>query len=478
MQVKDRTLEADAARPQTRQGTLGRLRRTYEEKRWFRVAVFSVIAVVCAAFFYAFNAQTALLADDFDYRFVFGLENQRVETLGDLLFSMRNHYRTMNGRVVLHFLTQLFLLWGKPVFNLVNTVGYLLFTGLVYWHCKGTGRHNPALFFGVHLMVFFLIPMYGQTMLWLDGSANYMWGSILRLAVLLPFRLYAQQWGGAGSWRWLFLAVPAGFLAGWTNENASAALIGMMVLFCFYFKGTGRKTPGWSLGALAGALAGFAFMICAPGNRVRVENNFGELGLSFERLWSGLLVCNRKVYYYVLPILALFAGSLLLLHFFGAEERRAKRLRCLLGGVYLAGSLAGVYAMLPVPFFPSRAMFGPVVCALTAVGTVFAGVRLDKAVLRRACAVVFAGCMLAAGVTYAGAYAANARAYGQLQAREAYIAREKAAGRFDVAVDEVRVLGNSYSPYYGLDDVAPDPRQWANAAKARYYGLHSIRLKE
>lgn len=479
MQVKERIPDTAAVGRHELQSPLGRMRHTYKKKRWFRVAVFVAIAAVCAAFFYALNVQTSLIADDFNYRFVFGTANQRVERITDIFGSMRSHYNTMNGRLVLHFLTQLFLLWGKPVFNLVNTLGYLLFTGLIYWHCKGTGRHNPALYFGVHLLVWFFIPVYGQTMLWVDGSANYMWGSILRLAVLLPFRLYAQKGrSGAESWRWLLLSVPAGVLAGWTNENSGAALIAVMILFFIYYKVARAKTPRWSAGALAGAAVGFIVMICAPGNGVRVEHNFGELGITFQRLWDGLAVCNRRFFYYVLPILALFAVCLVLLHFFGPEDRREKCRRLLLSGIYLLGALVGIYAMLPVPYFPARAMFGSVTCALVAVGTICAGIRLDTAAPKVVCALVLAGCMASAAVMYGNTYAHNAQAYRQIEEREAYIEQEKAAGHYDVSLRDVRVKNDAYSPYYGLADVEPNPQHWANTTKARYYGLHSITLRK
>lgn len=248
MQVKERIPAAAAAQRCEPQGFMYRMRFTYEARRWLRITIFVVIAAVCAAFFYAFNLQTALIADDYNYRFIFGTANQRVEHIFDIIESMRAHYHTMNGRLILHSLTQLFLLWGKPVFNVVNTVGYLLFTGLIYWHCKGTGRHSPALYFGVHLMVWFFIPVYGQTMLWVDGSANYMWGSILRLAALLPLRLHVQAARpAAGSWWWLLLSIPAGVIAGWTNENSGAAFLVIVGLFLLYNRANKGRIPGGRL---------------------------------------------------------------------------------------------------------------------------------------------------------------------------------------------------------------------------------------
>lgn len=97
-------------------------------------------------------------------------------------------------------------------------------------------------------MVWFFIPVYGQTMLWVDGSANYMWGSILRLAALLPLRLHVQAARpAAGSWWWLLLSIPAGVIAGWTNENSGAAFLVIVGLFLLYNRANKGRIPGGRL---------------------------------------------------------------------------------------------------------------------------------------------------------------------------------------------------------------------------------------
>ena len=163
-------------------------------------------------------------------------------------------------------------------------------------------------------------------------------------------------------------------------------------------------------------------------------------------------------------------------NFFGVEEKRARRRRVLIAVIYLAGAVAGVYAMLAVPYFPGRAMFGSVACALIAVGTVCAGIRFDKKLPQAACGMLLAGCVLCAAGMYAGTYARDRQAYRAIQVREAYILQEKAAGNYDLILPAVRVQGDAYSPYYGLADIEPNPQHWANTAKAQYYGLNSITL--
>lgn len=75
-----------------------------------------------------------------------------------------------------------------------------------------------------------------------------MWGSILRLAALLPLRLHVQaDRQEAGSWWWLMLSIPVGVVAGWTNENSGAAFLVTMGLFCFTIGQPRGKSPGGRL---------------------------------------------------------------------------------------------------------------------------------------------------------------------------------------------------------------------------------------
>jgi hypothetical protein len=51
---------------------------------------------------------------------------------------MRLHYVRINGRIVVHFLAQLFLWWGKPVFDVINTAAFLSLGTLMYVLAAGT----------------------------------------------------------------------------------------------------------------------------------------------------------------------------------------------------------------------------------------------------------------------------------------------------------------------------------------------------
>ena len=107
----------------------------------------ALISVICVFSFFAalfFNSMSHLAADDFAYNFIF-LEDasdtsggfvtgERLENIGDVFTSMKAHYNTVNGRVLLHFIVQVMMLLGRPVFNVFNSLVLVLFVLLIYLH--------------------------------------------------------------------------------------------------------------------------------------------------------------------------------------------------------------------------------------------------------------------------------------------------------------------------------------------------------
>ena len=71
------------------------------------------------------NLHTPLMMDDYDYSFSWAT-GERLAGIADIAASQAAHYRLWGGRSVVHFLAQLFLYLGKPVFNLANTAMFLL----------------------------------------------------------------------------------------------------------------------------------------------------------------------------------------------------------------------------------------------------------------------------------------------------------------------------------------------------------------
>ena len=141
-------------------------------------------------FLYVFNRNTALITDDYAYQFVF--EN-RVPTSStrylssvlDLFVSMANHWRLWGGRVVVHFLLQFSFLIGIRLFDIVNSLMFVLLGYLVYKHINDSKKINVPLLIIVYAILFLFIPQPGATIFWKSGSANYLWSAVIMLLMTL-----------------------------------------------------------------------------------------------------------------------------------------------------------------------------------------------------------------------------------------------------------------------------------------------------
>ena len=133
------------------------------------------------------NFLTPLVSDDYRYAFSFATD-ERITSVWQIFPSLYTHYFVMHGRTAMHFFSQLFMLVGKPVFSVCNAaVAALLLLGL-YRLAAGRGDKNPAALLGLGALSFLFTPAFGQTMLWLDGACNYLWGVAIGVWVLVPYR--------------------------------------------------------------------------------------------------------------------------------------------------------------------------------------------------------------------------------------------------------------------------------------------------
>ena len=105
-----------------------------------------------------------IFGDDYVYSFIWqgksmavplGESATRISSLRELLMSQWSHYFTWNGRTVSHTLAQLFLWWGKDVFNIVNAVASTFLITEIYW-CTHKGIITLNFDNGFLYNVFFL----------------------------------------------------------------------------------------------------------------------------------------------------------------------------------------------------------------------------------------------------------------------------------------------------------------------------------
>ncbi|MBQ9010890.1 MAG: hypothetical protein IJ088_16405, partial [Clostridia bacterium] len=228
--------------------------------------VSALILIFCGML--VLNVLTPLQADDYDYSFSWDT-GKPLAGFMDILRSQVAHYRLWGGRSVTHTLTQIFLYLGKPLFNVVSALMYvLLLLEILRLGGRKLRRAPTTSLLAVHVCLFFFLPFFGVVFLWLDGACNYLFGTALALLPLLMGK--SRLTGGFFNRKkvlplmWLLF-----FIGGWTNENTAVGiLVTGVLLFLNEWKRRGKMDKAWLAGLVLEA-AGVALLLLAPGNRER-----------------------------------------------------------------------------------------------------------------------------------------------------------------------------------------------------------------
>ena len=425
---------------------------------------FILIGLVVFLSMLPLNVMTPMVYDDYVYTRSFAT-HEVIKSIWDIFPSMGAHYYVMNGRLILHFIAQLVLFLPKQLFWFSNSMMYVIMGYLVYKHIRGNKEKSPLLFALIFFAMWFYIPAFGETVLWTDGSCNYLWGAVLIFAYLLPFRLYMCDTGVLKKKVWVFLMFVGGVIMGWSNENTSAAAIMGIVLFMIVYKINEKKIPMWSVSGLIGSLIGFVIMITAPANHTRTEY-FDSEGTIKQLILRFIDISKRLVEgrYAWLMLLLIFLITYLIF-----KKKTWKNL--LVPAIYTLAFFASMYAMIMSPYFPDRAMFGAVMFLFVAFGLLAEQlpVKRDFAVTMGLMACI----LMLFGLGYAQTFYDNAVIFVQHNKRVESIEAQIAAGEKDILVD--------YIPYRGertaWDDIAPDPTNWTNEAVADYYGVDTVTMQ-
>ena len=437
-----------------------------------------ILSVIILGIMYVFNYLTPLAADDFNYHFLYWdncTADTRISSVHDIYTSMVYHYNNINGRILLHSIVEFFALIGKQYFNVVNSVMYLALTLLIYKHCKGAGKgnHNAILFLAINIFIWLFTSAWGQTTVWMDGSVNYLWGSVIRLAALLPYRLYCDDSCRIkNKWYTAVFMLFYSFFAGATNENTGAALIGMMFLFIVLYKFRGQKLPAWSFTGFFGALIGFAFMVLSPATFSRAEQEAADGESFISRLVNipGLSLLKLSA------LAAVYVIAAYIIYVYAKKADTKKNIT--VSFIYIIGVFGGIYSMLFIAFFPERAWFGMTVLMITAVGNLLFQTKELSPVFRRVTAIAAMFCCLYCSMSLVLALKDSYRVHEAYTERTEYIEVQKVNGNYCLEVEKITAQ-NEHSPLYGVADLDMlDTEYWANQSKAAYYGLKSITAEE
>lgn len=264
---------------------------------YISVTVIFLVTFIIGLLFYILNYYTPLFADDYSYAFSFSTE-ERMTSVSQIFNSQIGHYKNMNGRSITHSLAQLFLILGDDVFNIINVFSFLLLIYLIYYHACGSLKNFSLTRLSIIAMLLFLCcPAFGQSFLWITGAANYLYGILIILCVLLPYRRQTKI--NRTNTSLLYEIIMAivylllGVIAGWTNENNSIAMIIIIVGYLVFFYSKSIKIHGWNITGCVGAIIGCSIMLSSPGTAHRLEVAGGSGGIVSWLKRAIFNSCNR-----------------------------------------------------------------------------------------------------------------------------------------------------------------------------------------
>lgn len=229
------------------------------------------------------------MLDDYSFKFK---GNTRITSFGQILIYQYKHYLNSNGRAIVHTIIQIFdCLLGKVVFNLCNAVVFVLFLWLMVqlYRLRLTAM-NLLLTFATLL---FLLPAFGETMLWMSGSVNYLWSTVAVSAFLLTVETLKDKPLRKANW---FLLFPA-LMAGWSHEGLSLPLAIGLGCYAIYHKSICRSAI---LPLFVGFMIGTLICTCAPGNVQRSGVEQMDATILKSMILSGVSLCLRLRTFYLL----------------------------------------------------------------------------------------------------------------------------------------------------------------------------------
>lgn len=411
------------------------------------------------------NIFTPLLADDYGYSF--GL-NGKVQNIVDVLEKQINHYFTWGGRSVAHTIAQTFLIFPKGIFSVFNAIVYTLLVYLIYLHSKFNHKEEkPLLLILIHLALWFFIPVFGQTCLWLIGSCNYLWTT----TIILLF-LYLYRKSDKDNWWKTVGMLLLGIVAGWTNENTGFGLIvvssGILAIDKLEHKKK-FKIKKYQISGIIGNIIGFVIMIIAPGNYLR--NSLTVDSTPFiKKIWNRLIEITNSISIYLL-VLLIIAIVLVTIYYYHKKKVNP------LAYVFALSSILTAYAMTLSPTFPERAWFGVIVFMITAIAILLYNIEKFHKLYK----FILIDVAIVGLIIYIPQYLVTTMDIKQLnnvwKYRESYIKKQKEKGKENIELPAY-VSMNKHNPEYGLADLDLDANNWLNKDIAKYYELKSIKAKK
>ncbi len=424
-------------------------------KKWsfaIYVAMFSTMLIA--------NILTPIVSDDFSYLFSFAGEKERIDSVSDIFVSLVAHGEKLNGRYAAHFFAHLFLMLPSWVFDIVNSLVFVLQVFIVTQIATYKKERSNLLSLFLFGMLWLCQCQFGQVNLWLDGSCNYLWSVFFGILFVAPYIMYLLYDVPLS----LPLLVPyliIAFLSGNFMENVSPAFIfvgGLCFLAStFIFK---KKIRYEQILGIIFSTAGFVFMMVAPGEWINKVSD-GEA----STVITSLLVAIGMVATSGVPLI-IFGVMISKL-----KKDKSKKPTVILAIILLMGALASNFVMVIAAYYALRSSIGCTSLILFAVVFLLAEGKFEfKGKVR------FFSLVLAISISLAMliGIADISRTFVLVSQNEKIILEAKNNGETTVKIPNIKPY-TKYSSAYRLKYIDTEKyKAWPNNVMAKYYQLDRI----
>ncbi|WP_208414724.1 DUF3329 domain-containing protein [Paenibacillus castaneae] len=452
----------------------------------------STILLLIGIFIYmlVINLLSPMFADDYNYSFMWD-KSKRIENIVDVLRSQYIHYFEWGGRSVSHTIGQILLMTNNGVSSTLNAIVFTFFIYLLYRHSQGIQLKYQSV--TILLLIFFFcwtsFPSFGETNVWLIGSVNYLWTSVFILLFLLPFRNKLLGSEVKDSFVSRVSMLVLGVLAGWSNENTALSTLIILSIFIIYFY-VKKRLDIWMITGSGGSLIGFLFLILAPGNLVRANQQGKADDYSFALYHIKIpAMMTLKIMLYQTPLwiaLFLFVG-IIFMHIKKAAPgftfmvfMKENRTDVVYSILFIWISILNNIIMFVSPYFPFRAGFGSSMFLMIGVVSLLRINAVRNAFINKKM-IYSAALSLLLVVSMSAVFIKYAQLKHENQSRIAFIEENLKKGNDTLTVSAFSIDYNnpleSYLSHVFVSDIGKDSTRWPNNVYSQYYGLKSINLE-
>ena len=434
---------------------------SFTQNKKCKIFIMAILFIAITFLMFRLNRPTPWVVDDI----LKGANVKKFHTFQQYFDHIWGFYFSWGGRIWGELFAYLFLSIPKRVFDIVNTIGYLVFTSLIYINITGKFKCSPSLFLLINFLLFACLPAFGQDILWISGTANYMWASIIPLLYIAFWRRYfnqkTQEFNKLPALILLFILAV---LSGWANENVSVALIFLAICYMVMYRNKYGCIPHFAISGLIGLVIGALLLWLAPGNFAR---------FAAEKHSKSILHMIHNVFHNI-SVLFDFNSTLLLVLLFAILIILGRSSKKYLSSVFMIAGVLSAVAMSVIGNIDNRIFLGCVVLMIISVGILYDDWNDTINVCK--CRVVLFVCLcLSMHIFYVTARnGINDYAHAWNQNLE-IIRTEKEKGNLDVYVNQIAPK-NKFCATYGLEDIQPkeNNQHWLNKGVARAFGLHTI----